>query len=97
MMRFFPFLIFKIKGESMLPTLKEGDYVLILKTSKIKQNDIILLRDPRNGHAVVKRVLSIKPREYFVIGDNPEQSTDSRHFGWVGKNLVVGKVVKRIA
>ena len=81
----------------MLPTLKEGDYILVFRTSKIKQNDIILLRDPRNGHAVVKRVLSIRPHAYFVIGDNPEHSTDSRHFGWVEKHLVVGKVIKRIA
>ncbi len=81
----------------MLPSLKEGDYVLVLKTSKIKQNDIILLKNPKDGQIIVKRVLSISPDSCFVVGDNPEKSTDSREFGWVPKSSVVGKVVRRIA
>ena len=31
--------------------------------------------------------------EYFVLGDNYEQSTDSRYFGVINGNEIVGKVI----
>lgn len=34
------------------------------------------------------------PRDHcFVLGDNPPRSSDSRHFGTVHKNTIVGKVM----
>ncbi len=38
---------------------------------------------------------TMKARQYFVQGDNLSASTDSRHFGWVDENLIIGKVVCR--
>lgn len=32
--------------------------------------------------------------EYFVLGDNYAQSTDSRYFGIICKSEIVGKVIK---
>ena len=41
-------------------------------------------------------VISIPEGEYLVFGDNREASSDSRHWGTVGKGLIVGRAVFRI-
>lgn len=32
--------------------------------------------------------------EYFIVGDNPNFSMDSRYFGPIKKDLIAGKVIK---
>ena len=41
-------------------------------------------------------LISIPEGEYLVFGDNREASSDSRHWGTVGKGLIVGRAVFRI-
>jgi nickel-type superoxide dismutase maturation protease len=80
----------------MIPTLRAGDYVIVNKLSylfkKPSRGDIIVFRHPENGRFLIKRIAEVEDSEYFVLGDNKEFSTDSRHFGAINKNLVVGKV-----
>lgn len=35
----------------------------------------------------------VPEHSYFLLGDNPAQSSDSRHFGLVHKNTIVGRVI----
>ena len=88
---------FKVKGRSMLPTISSGTTVLISSLpyffTSPKINDIVLVEDPRTKRPLLKRITNVSPSEYFVTGDNMEQSTDSRHFGAVARQHILGKVI----
>lgn len=63
----------------MAPTLKDGDVVLVRRTSKARPGDVVLVRwASRPGQLSIKRV---REPGYFVVGDNPFASTDSRELG----------------
>lgn len=86
--------ILKVRGESMLPFAKEGDFVLVLKFLKAKKGRVVLAQDPRDKRLIMKRVESVEGDKVFLLGDNDSKSTDSRHFGPVNKKDVLGTVFK---
>jgi nickel-type superoxide dismutase maturation protease len=83
----------------MNPTLKDGEVVLVdREPATIEIGDIVVAKHPiaQTGE-VVKRVARINERgHYFLIGDNPDDSEDSRHFGAVTREYIKGKVVARM-
>ena len=46
-----------------------------------------------NDFGKYDKEITLGPDEYFVIGDNREQSLDSRHFGTIKEEQIIGKVV----
>ncbi len=91
-----PIYKYQIFGSSMLPTLKPGDMVLVNRMSYLflspKINDIVAVKDPREGKVLIKRIMKIEGKSYFVQGDNKNASTDSRVFGMIGRINIIGKV-----
>ncbi len=78
----------------MLPNLKPGQSVVTFNwypSQKLKVGDLIVIKV--DDRLIVKRLGKINHQGFFVVGDNPEQSTDSRHFGLIDKNNLVGKVI----
>lgn len=80
----------------MLPGLADGDYVVVWRGARAKPGRVVALRDPRfPERVVVKRVSRRVAEGWWVLGDNPAASTDSRQFGPVPDYLVVGRVLFR--
>lgn len=96
----------RVHGRSMYPTLAPDEWVLfdrlIYRTEKPARGDIVLARDPRQRRRlIVKRVTGVPgdetadgrlgPEQYFLQGDNPESSTDSRTYGPVRRADLIGR------
>lgn len=87
------------EGNSMYPTLKNGDAVLVAKAAEIIEvGDIVLAKHPvEQISEVIKRVQKINERgHYFLVGDNLEESVDSRDYGAVTRKYIKGKVIARL-
>lgn len=91
-----PYAFYKVSGESMQPDYMAGDFLLIKTTKEISIGDDVVLLDPRTNSKIFKRVKDIIEEMYFVEGINLQASTDSRHFGPVSFNHILGKCVKKI-
>jgi signal peptidase I len=68
--------------------------VLVLRFSKIKKGDIVVFKN--EGKILIKRVAKIEGSKFTVLGDNRNDSYDSRNFGSVSKKDIIGKVVFKI-
>ncbi len=92
---------FLVEGISMAPTLLPGDRVLVLglprRWWRPQSGQLVLARPAAlGGLEVVKRVhasgASSDSPGYELRGDNPDASTDSRHYGPVSHREIVGLV-----
>ena len=90
--------IFLVQGDSMLPGLKDGDLVLVNPYAAPQIDDIVLARHPfKRSVQIIKRIKEISPEgRYFLVGDNADESTDSRSFGAIPAKDILGKVVSRL-
>lgn len=86
--------IFRVSGESMRPTLRDGDWVLVdaCGARMPSPGDLVVVRDPDN-RVLVKRVRSRSDKTFAVGSDNPLEARDSRHFGSLSPKHLVGNVI----
>jgi signal peptidase I len=130
---------FRIPSDSMKPTLRSGDHVLVDKRAydgaTPERGDLAVFEAPGTGEIMLKRVVALpgdtvgiedgvlvidgrRPREpyadqkaidsvyfgpvrvrpgtVFVLGDNRADSRDSRDFGAVRQDALIGRVDTRI-
>jgi phage repressor protein C with HTH and peptisase S24 domain len=71
-----------VRGPSMSPTLRDGDVVVVRFGARIRGGDVVLVRwAARPGQLSVKRAEHAAGTGWWVLGDNPFGSTDSRVLG----------------
>ena len=92
------YLRYEVAGESMVPALDPGDFVIVDRASyrgrMPRRGHIVLAEDPRlPGREIVKRVDHIDLHgDVWLTGDNAKNSTASETFGAVPRSAIVGRV-----
>ena len=123
--------VFRIEGESMSPSLRPGERVVVdklgFRLGTIERGDVLVFRLPGDEQAtMVKRVVGlpgetvqfegneitvmpsapmgpearsvfVEDGHFFVAGDNRPRSSDSRRFGLLAEDAVIGRAVFRVA
>lgn len=78
----------------MSPTLGSGDVVLISLRARPRPGAVVLVRWPERPQQLsIKRAVGRHGQGWWVQGDNPDASTDSRHLGTAE---VIGIVLARL-
>ncbi len=87
-----------VAGDSMEPALSAGDRLLcrrVLAADVVPGQVLVLERPDRPGLLLVKRAVRRDHDGWWVEGDNATASDDSRLFGAVPDDHVVGRVLLR--
>jgi nickel-type superoxide dismutase maturation protease len=95
-----PFRI-AVEGVSMSPTLEDGDFLVATRYGPIRRGALLVLEHPeRPGYEMVKRLagvpgdavdgVTLGPDEFWLVGDHPSSSTDSRTMGPFDRGAIRG-------
>jgi phage repressor protein C with HTH and peptisase S24 domain len=81
-----------VREPSMVPTLRDGDAILVRRTGRARPGDVVVAQFAGHPDLYVKRAVRPVPGGWWVIGDNEYASTDSRQ---LGPATIVGRVLLR--
>lgn len=95
----------QVSGTSMVPTLQDGQSIVVLKTKDYKVGDIVVATHPTYG-MIVKRLSKIQGDEVYLTSDNKnietttiplgngavETVTKTPYNGWLPKDNIIGVV-----
>jgi len=97
------------EGNSMVPAIKSGAILAVYKASYgirlpgtsiyilewggPKEGDVVIFYTPAGEIAVKRCGESLADGFFYLFGDNSSQSYDSRNYGPIPKNHIIGKVL----
>ena len=87
----------RVVGDSMNPTIREGDLVIYKpfnpSKEELKKGYLVVLNNPlKNEELIVKRISNQIASSIELRGDNEQISIDSRQFGLINQNEIIGIV-----
>ncbi len=77
----------RIENEINLPVFKQGDYVLLIRPSKLSKKDFVLYQS--HEEYFLRRIIKYKEDDIYVAGDNEKE------YHIIHKEDIVGKVISR--
>jgi signal peptidase I len=93
-------IIFKEDGELLVKRIlgKPGDTITI-RNGQVYRNNLIVVEtylksETYTSVGIGSQIVILRTNEYFVLGDNRDNSSDSRDFGAVNKSNILGKFVR---
>ncbi|MEU9383791.1 nickel-type superoxide dismutase maturation protease [Streptomyces sp. NPDC048279] len=91
-----PFGLAEVTGPSMVPTLYQGDQLLVRYGARVRAGDVVVLRHPfQQDLLVVKRAVELREGGWWVLGDNAYAGGDSTDYGTVPEELILGRALFR--
>jgi signal peptidase I len=109
LMKFFLFDFMITEGLSMLPAIKPGTILVVIRTaygfrlpgsaayllrwSTPKEGDVVVFFTPRGDTAVKRCNGMVGENAFLALGDNNRESYDSRFYGPVPVDHIIGKVL----
>lgn len=97
---YYLFPVITVCGDSMYPTYCDGEIVFgtrLFRKSKLKRGDVVLFHAPNDRkRIVIKRIEEVRKGAgvMYCLGDNPDQSYDSRMYGYIALSNAVCKPIK---
>ena len=90
MTRPFPLGVVAVTGGSMRPSLREGDFLLVRRCPDARPGAVVVARfRSRPDLLVLKRAVGRSGDGWWVLGDAPDASDDSRTYGVADIRAVV--------
>ena len=88
----------EVYNPSMLPMLRPGDRLVVkYGPRRVRPGAVVVLRHPlQHDLLIVKRVVERRSGGWWVVGDNPHVTNDSREFGAVPDELLVARAWLRL-
>ena len=75
----------------MDPILLSGQLIIGSSLLSKKVNRVVIFNHKNLDK--IKLISRIRDDKYFVLGANLKNSTDSRHFGWINEDQIIGVMV----
>tara|TARA_B100000886_G_scaffold96988_1_gene64358 strand:+ start:27688 stop:28041 length:354 start_codon:yes stop_codon:yes gene_type:complete len=83
--------IFKIKGDSMMPTITSGSFVFTYYLNNYDIGDLIVLRINEHTH-IIKRITAKNDGKYQIVGDNKNTSSSFCDYTY-SSETIIGRVI----
>lgn len=98
-----PFRAIAVSGNSMTPTYNDGDWLIFRAIRKedvtslqdLVRKVVVIERESYPGIHFIKRVIRADSTGVWVEGDNADASSDSRQWGALPPQEIVGRVLLR--
>lgn len=85
--------LMKIQGDSMLPELADGDFVLISQLFfRLKQSDLVVVNHPKYKR-IIKAIKQVSKTQGYLLEGRHPSSVSSDEMGWVQTEDILGKVI----